>query len=102
LRSCVFSAWLIAPLRANLISPRVKSGSCGRDISQMAILRAVTWSMTPPRLSAAAMPSSISRSYRARSRAGLPSALASRRIGTCAVGAGIDAAGSLGTWGHFK
>src|SRR6516225_215518 len=85
----------MTPDWVNRIRPRVKSGCWGRDSSQMAIRRAVTWSMTPPRLSAAARPSLIRRSYRARSRTGA----VSRRIGACPGPAGRDAAGSAGAGG---
>jgi hypothetical protein len=46
------------------------NGLLGRAASQIASRRAVRWSTMVPRLSASAMPSSMSRSYRARSGSG--------------------------------
>src|SRR5215472_17240912 len=92
----------MVPDWVNRIRPRVKSGGWGRESSQMAIRRAVTWSMTPPRLSAAARPSLISRSYKARSPAGPIAGRTSRRIGACPVSAGRDAAGPPGAGSDIK
>jgi hypothetical protein len=51
------------PVRAKWIRPRMNSGSCWeRGSSQIAMRRAVTWSMALPRASASAMPWLMSRS----------------------------------------
>ncbi len=70
MRSWVFSVSVIAPVLAKRTRARAKTGGCGQAASQIASRRAVTWSTGPPRPSAAAIPSLISRSYMGRSGSG--------------------------------
>ena len=70
MRSWVLRAWLMAPVSTKRTRPWAKTGDWGRAASQMASRRAVRWSTALPRASAAAMPSSMSRSYRGRSGSG--------------------------------
>ena len=70
MRSWVFSARLISPVRVKRTRPWAKAGGCGRAASQMASRRAVTSSTGRPRASASAMPSAISCSYWDSSRYG--------------------------------
>ena len=74
-----------------------ETGACGRAARQMASRRAVTWSTAPPRASAAAMPSSISRSYSARSGSWLSSTPGPGDIGAGPAGrvAGCGGPGRL-------
>ena len=62
MRSWVLRAWLIAPVWTKRTRPWAKAGDWGRAASQMARRRAVRWSTGLPWASAAAMPSSMSRS----------------------------------------
>jgi hypothetical protein len=57
----------MAPVLMKRARPWAKDGSWGRAASQIASRRAVTWSTGLSWASAAAVPSRMSRSYRARS-----------------------------------
>src|ERR1035437_2426633 len=73
MRSCILSLGSILPVSAKRPRPWAKTVSWGRAASQMASRRAVRWSTVLPRPSAATVPSSMRRSYRARSGSGPPS-----------------------------
>jgi hypothetical protein len=56
-RSRAFRSWVTAPVLANRVRPRMKSGSSWeRGSSVMAMRRAVTWSTALPRAPASAVP----------------------------------------------
>jgi hypothetical protein len=70
--SWVLSGWLMAPVWTKWTRPWAKVGDWGRAASQMARRRAVRWSTALPWALAAAMPSSMRRSYRDRRGRSVP------------------------------